>query len=418
MSVLILILLVLLLLVFRQPVMIILGLVAAYIHWIWGDGELIYLVEDLWLSVDKEALLSIPMFILVGAVMTRGSLASRLIDLAIALTARMRSGMGVASIISCAIFAAISGSSPVTLIAVGSILYPALCKQGYDRGFSLGALSSGATLGIIIPPSIPLILYGIATETSIVSLFTAGIIPGLILTVLLAGYAWYRNRNLEIVPSEAKTTREVLIKGAPALGMPVLLLGGIYTGFFTPTESAAVALVYAILVEIFLYRELKIQDLAPVVQETVALLGSLIPIIAISASLNILLTTQGVPSDVAEFLQANIESKWAFLAVLTILLLIVGCLVDTVSAILILAPLLVPIAQSYGIDPIHLGIVMIINLEIGLLTPPMGLNLLVASGTFKEPFALVVRSVLPFIALMLFVLILITYIPALSLALI
>lgn len=417
MSVLWILLLVILLLALRQPVMIILGLVAAYIHWFWGDGELIYLVEDIWLSIDKEALLSIPMFILVGAVMTRGSLASRLIDLAVALTRNMRSGLGVASIFSCAIFAAISGSSPVTLIAVGAILYPALCKQGYDKSFALGSLTSGATLGIIIPPSIPLILYGIATETSIVSLFTAGLIPGLILALVLAGYAWVKNKHLVPPESPFESMKEVWIKGGPALGMPVLLLGGIYSGFFTPTESAAVALFYAVLVEVFVHRELKFSDLMPVVQETVALLGSLIPIIAISASLNILLTTEGIPQMAADYLQHHIESGWMFLVCLTVLLILVGCLVDTISAILILAPLLMPIAQSYGIDPVHLGIIMIINLEIGLLTPPMGLNLLVASGTFKEPFSLVMRSVMPFIGLMFLVLLLITFVPSLSLML-
>ncbi len=404
------------LLILRQNIVIILAVAVAYMHMAWGDGDILYLVEDAWIAIDKEALLSIPMFILVGAVMTRGSIAERLIDIMVALTQRLRGGLGAASILSCAVFAAISGSSPVTLLAVGAVLYPALLSQNYSKSYSLGALTSGGTLGIIIPPSIPLIIYGIATETSIVDLFLAGLLPGLLLTGVMVVYSLYVNRNVAIpAADERRSLRKALMNGGPALFMPIMLLGGIYSGYFTPTESAAVALFYAILVEAFLHRELGLKDLYTIVQETVALLGSLLPIIAIAVSVNIFLATEGVPQMLSTWLQGNIGSLILFILCLNLLLLLVGTVMDTISALLILGPLVLPVAQSFGIDPVHLGIIMVLNLEIGLLTPPMGLNLLVASTAFNERFLLVAKSVLPFILLMVFVLMIVSFVPALSL---
>ncbi len=403
------------LLAFRQSVMIILAVSVAFMHLFWGDGDLLYLLEDSWIAIDKEALLAIPMFILVGAVMSRGSIAERLIEMIVAATSRFRGGLGAAAILSCAVFAAISGSSPVTLIAVGAILYPALLKEGYSKNYSLGALTSGSTLGIIIPPSIPLIIYGIATETSIVALFSAGLIPGIILAMVMVVYTLWRNQDIVARPREKRSLFESVRRGGPALFMPILLLGGIYSGYFSPTESSAVALLYAICIETFVYREMRFNDIYEIVQETLSLLGSLIPIIAIAVSINIFLTAEGVPAMLTQWLSANITNVIIFIICLNLLLLLVGCLMDTISALLILGPLIAPIAASYGIHPVHLGIMMVLNLEIGLLTPPMGLNLLVASTTFKEPFTRVVKSVLPFIGLMLLVLLLISFVPQLSL---
>ncbi len=414
-----LLLIVIALLILRQNIVIILAVAVSFLHLAWGDGDILYLLEDAWIAIDKEALLSIPMFILVGAVMTRGSIAERLIDIMVAATRRLRGGLGAASILSCAVFAAISGSSPVTLLAVGAILYPALLQQGYAKTYSLGALTSGGTLGIIIPPSIPLIIYGIATETSIVDLFLAGIIPGLLLTAVMVTYSLWINRAVPIPDQAAqKTLVQALANGGPALFMPVLLLGGIYTGWFTPTESAAVALFYALLIEVLVHRELGWRDLYRIVQETLTLLGSLIPIIAIAVSVNIFLAAEGVPNALGQWFSANLTNVILFILCLNIALLAVGAVMDTISALLILGPMLLPIAESFGIHPVHLGIIMVLNLEIGLLTPPMGINLLVASTAFKEKFGLAVRSVLPFIGLMLLVLLAVSFIPALSLMLV
>lgn len=410
-----LLLIVVAMLLLRQNIIIILAIVVSYIHLVWGDGDILYLLEDAWIAIDKEALLSIPMFILVGAVMTRGSIAKRLIDVMIALTRNWRGGLGAASILSCAVFAAISGSSPVTLLAVGAVLYPALIQQNYSERFSLGALTSGGTLGIIIPPSIPLIIFGIATETSIVDLFVAGLLPGLMLTTVLVAYALFVNRDIAPPREDAKTLGEALRSGGPALFMPILLLGGIYSGIFTPTESAAVALFYSLIVEAFIHREIGFRDIYQIVQETIAMLGSLIPIVAIAASVNIFLAAEGIPADITDWVQENISNVILFILFLNILLLLVGMVMDTISALLILGPLLLPIAVSFGIHPVHLGIIVVLNLEIGLLTPPMGLNLLVASTAFKSRFGQVALSVLPFIGLMICVLMLVSFVPALSL---
>ncbi len=412
-----LLLIVVALLALRQNIIIILAVVVAYLHLVWGDGDVLYLLEDAWIAIDKEALLSIPMFILVGAVMTRGTIAEKLIDVMVALTQNLRGGLGAASILSCAAFAAISGSSPVTLLAVGAVLYPALLAQNYSKSYSLGALTSGGTLGIIIPPSIPLIIFGIATETSIVDLFLAGLLPGLLLTSVMVIYSLYVNRNIELPSNtERKSLRKAILTGGPALFMPVLLLAGIYSGYFTPTESAAVALVYALIIEVFVYREVGVKDLYKIVQETIALLGSLIPIIAIAVSVNIFLASEGVPRVLAEWLQGNVGNVILFILLLNVLLLLVGTVMDTISALLILGPLIMPVAASFGVDPVHLGIIMVLNLEIGLLTPPMGLNLLVASPVFGEGFVSVAKAVLPFIALMIVVLLIVSFVPWLSLA--
>jgi C4-dicarboxylate transporter DctM subunit len=418
MEVLALIGIVLLLLSLRQSVILILFVAGFYVHYVFGDGELSYLIEDLWTSVDRGVLLAIPMFVLAGNIMTRGSIAERLINIMRALTQWLPGGLAVCTILSCAVFAALSGSSPVTLLAVGSIMYPALIQQGYSKKFSLGALASAGTLGIVIPPSIPLILYGIVTEKSIVDLFLAGIIPGILLTVVLTAYSLFTNRRIKSIPFSFTQLFNALKEGIFALMTPVILLGGIYSGYFSATEAAAVAVGYALLVELLIHRELKAKEFYGIAVETSRLLGTLLPIVAIALSINLLLTAERIPQELAQWMTTLVDDQFTFLVVLNIFLLIVGCLVDIGAAILILAPILMPIAQAYGVDPIHFGIIMVVNLEIGYITPPIGLNLIVAMTAFKEDFLLICRSVLPFIALMLFVLICVTWIPELSLYLV
>lgn len=407
--------LVLLALALRQNIIVILLGSAAYVHLVWGDGHLEYLAEDIWISLDNSLLLAIPMFLLAGSVMTRGSIARRLIDLAISITRPMPGGLAVATILSCAIFAAISGSSPVTLLAVGTILYPALLEQGYPKRFALGALTSGGTLGIIIPPSIPLILYGIVTETSIADLFIAGIIPGVMIAVVLAGYSFWANRNMPAQRFDFAEFRTALLKGGWSAMLPVILLGGIYSGYFSPTEAAAVALVYALFVEIVIHRELKPIDFFHTAVETAKLLGMLFPIVAVALSIKTILTIEQIPDQLALWITSMTESKIAFLLAINLLLLIVGCLFDVISAILILGPLLLIPATAFGVNPVHFGVIMVINLEIGFLTPPLGLNLIVAMTAFKENFLEISRAVLPFIGLILLVLLVVTFVPATTL---
>lgn len=399
------------LLVLRQNIILILICVTAYIHFFWGDGDIGYLLEDLWDAVSKETLLAIPMFVICGSIMTRGSIAQRLVNIMVLATRWLPGGLAVATIVSCAVFAAISGSSGVTMLAVGAIMYPILLKQGYDKKFALGALAAGGTLGIVIPPSIPMILFGIVNEKSVVDMFIGGIIPGLMLTGVMSIYALYRNRSLPAKPFVISEFIQALQKGIWSMLLPFILLGGIYTGWFSATESAAVALAYALLVEIFIHRELKPIDFYHTTVETAKILGTLFPIVAIAISINGLLTVERVPQELADWLLANVDSKITFLLALNVFLLIVGCFVDIASAILILSPMLLPAAQAYGIHPIHFGIIMVVNLEIGFLTPPIGLNLIVAMTAFKENFGLICRSVIPFIVLMFGVLMIVAFVP-------
>lgn len=410
--------LVLVLLALRQNLLVILGSAVAWLYLYYTQDELGFIVLDAWGALNKEVLLSIPLFILAGNIMAKGGMALRLVRLVKALTGPVPGGLAIATVLSCAIFAAISGSGTVTLLAVGAVMYPALLQAGYGKRFSLGALTSAGTLGIIVPPSIPLILYGVMTQTSIADLFIAGLGPALLLTGLMAAYAvavnWRRDRQ----PLELAEVREAAWHGVLALLMPVIILGGIYTGHFTATESAAVAVVYALLVEVLVHRELGLRDVAEVMADTGRLLGGLFPVLMLALALNMFFTYQKVPEQLVEWLSGQIDSRVAFLLIVNVFLLIVGCIMDIGSAILILAPMLMPLAVAQGIDPVHFGIIMVVNLEIGYLTPPLGLNLIVALGAFRENFWLICRAVVPFLLLMLVGLSVVSFWPELSLFLI
>jgi C4-dicarboxylate transporter DctM subunit len=323
----------------------------------------------------------------------------------------------VASVLSCAVFAAISGSSIVTMLAVGTVMFPALLAAGYPRTFSIGLICAGGTLGIIIPPSIPMILFGIMTETSITRLFIAGVLPGLLLAALLGLYAWWRNRGLGGGRWDGREILRAFRDGLPALALPVLLLGGIYSGHFTPTEAAVAALVYALVVEGLVYREVGVKDFYRMVGETVVTLGTLLPLVAFATSLSVILDYERVPQDLVAWVQTWIDDRASFLLAANVLLLVAGAFMEVGSAIVILAPLLMPMAKVYGVDPVHFGIIMTVNLEIGYITPPVGLNLFVAMAAFKAGFAEVCRAALPFVVVMLVGLVIVSAVPALSLAL-
>ena len=393
----------LLLLWLRQPLVVILLSVAAYVQIVWGKGQLDYILEDMWVALDKELILSIPLFILCGNVMTLGSTAKRLIRIMAALTQPLPGGLGIAAVLSCGVFAAISGSSIVTMLAIGTVMYPAMRAAGYDNKFTLGTIMSGGTLGIIIPPSIPMIIYGLVTEASVVDLFIAGVGPGMLIADRVLGLrrcgstASMPTQQFDIDRVRGTACRE----GIWAAMMPVILLGGIYSGYFTATEAAAVALLYALIIEILVHKEMKPRDFYQVVLDQSKLGGSLFPVLAVALSLNIVLVEHRVPGQMVEFMQGFISSPLMFMLLVNMLLLIVGCLMTTGEAILILAPLLMPVAEAYGYDKVVFGIIMILNLEIGFLTPPVGLNLIVAMSAFKQPFGLLCRSAVPYIFMML-----------------
>ena len=400
---------------FGLPLFVIMGSLAAICYTTVSGENMMVIVGDIFYAADKEILLAIPLFVLAGQIMTKGSISQRLINVAKAATAGIPGGMGLASILSCAVFAAISGSSPVTLIAIGSLMYPALLQAGYSKKLAMGALSTGGTLGIIIPPSIPMIIFAIMAGVSVVDLFKAGIGPGIVLVIILCGYMYYAAPKGSQANFSLPDFLHHLKKGILSLMMPLIILGGIYSGFFTATESAAVAVVYAVIVELFLHREVNPKKLLPVFSETAEMLGMLFLILILAVSLNKFTTLEQLPQHMVDWMSAMISTKLGFLIAVNILLLIVGCFMDIMSAILVLAPILTPMAIHYGIDPIHFGIIMILNLEIGYLTPPIGINLFVASGIFKEPLTDVIKAVFPFLFVMLLGLAIITAFPQISL---
>lgn len=414
-----LVLLVPLLLWLRQNMIVVLGVAAAWLYYFYSNGAVGNVALDAWQNARNDTFLAIPLYVLAGNVMANGSMATRTVRMMSALTAPIPGGLAVSAVLSCAIFGAIAGSSAVTMLAVGGVLYPALLKAGYDRMFSLGLLMAGGTLGIIIPPSIPMILYGIMTEVSITDLFKAGFLPGIFLAALLGVYAVAKNRHRRQadrwdVPEILRSLRD----GWSAILSQVIVLGGIYSGFFTATESAVVALFFIIFCDVYIHKQLTWAKLFTITQETVKMSGALFPMLIMAISINVFLAEKQVPVMAAEWLGGLIDSKVSFFAAVVLLLLAVGCVIDVGSAILILAPLLHPMAVKMGIDPIHFAMVMLVNLEIGYLTPPMGLNLIVASIAFKEGFADCCKAAVPYIGLLLIGLLVVILWPGLSLALV
>ncbi len=417
-STLILLGLVALLLLLRQPLLVLLLAALAVVHIIWGKGQLDYIIEDMWVSLDKELILAIPLFMLCGGVMTRGSTARRLIRIAETLTSRIPGGLGVACILASMIFSAISGSSIVTMLAIGTVMYPAMIEAGYTKRFALGAVLAGGSLGVVLPPSIPLIIFGLVTETSIVDLFVAGLLPGLLLVGLFAAYSIWANRNIKTRPFNFADFRQALRSGIFAIMMPILLLGGIYSGHFTTIESAAIALLYALIVEIFIHKEVKIGDFHQIVVNVAKMSGSLFPLLAVALSLSMVLTEQHVPDRLVQMMQAWFSGPISFMIAVNILLVIVSCLMTTTEALLILGPLLTPVAAAYGFDKVFFGIVMIHNLEIGFLLPPLGLNLLIGMTAFKAKMVELTKAAVPFIVLMILGLVIIIWQPWIAMVLV
>lgn len=427
------------------------------------DASATTIVSDMFEATKKQEIIAIPFFVLAGNIMTHGSIAKRLIAFAQALVGPLPGGLGVSAVFACAVFAAISGSSPATVIAIGSIMFPMLVKKGYSENFSLGLLSTSGSLGIIIPPSVPMIIYAVMVSNpsgpvgilSPTELFLGGVAPGLFIALALIAYTLYKNwprpadhdaigsenskNRLQALPwlttpsvdfGEGVETKEdsesywttlalSFIRGIPSLMLPVLVLGGIYGGFgwlglpiaFDVTQAAAIAVVYALFVELFIHRELKFSDVGGVCIETASMIGSLFLILVIAISLNKLLVLLEVPQYATETMLQYTTSPLTFLIAVNIFLLLLGCVMDIISAILIVAPLLAPIAAQYGIHPIHFGIMFIVNLELGYLTPPMGINLFVASTTFERSLVQVIRSIIPFLLVMLFCLFCVIWIP-------
>ncbi|MCG8636201.1 MAG: TRAP transporter large permease subunit [Desulfobacterales bacterium] len=402
------------------PIAVILGVTTLVCLVFFTSTPLHIITQQLFNALDKFVLLAIPFFILAGAVMTRGGIARKLVAFVNSLVGWFPGGLAMAGILACIFFAAISGSSPATVVAIGSIMIPALIKAGYGEKFSLGLITVSGSLGIVIPPSIPMILYCLVMNVSVAEIFMAGIVPGLLIGFALMVYTFFiaKKNNWRVsgsasFPELVRTARE----GIWALLLPFIVLGGIYSGLFTPTEAAAVSVIYALFIEIFVYKEFKFADITDVCREAAVLSACLLFILSTAMTFIWLLTAEQIPHQLADIIIEHIHSPWMFLLTVNILFLILGCFMDDVSAMLILAPIFMETLNRYGIDLVHFGIVMVLNIQMGMLTPPFGLNLFVASGITREPLIKIARGVAPFLGIMLLCLMLVTYVPWISLAL-
>lgn len=408
------------LLLFGLPIFASLALSVTIALYFFGGIDPLVVPMRMFSGMNNFSLMSIPFFILAAELMRIGGLSDRLIDLARALIGWLPGGLAAATVLACLMFGSISGSSPATVIAIGTIMYPAMVNAGYDRFFSIGLITTAGTLGPIVPPSIALIIYGSVTGTSVGKLFAGGLLPALLIGGLLIAYAtWVSVRRG--YPRDPFPTLERIVtalkRSAWGLGLPVILLGGIYSGVFTPTESAATACLYGWFIGAVVYRSIGVRSTLEILRNTGLLSGPLLLITAGASAFSWLLASTGAPSQLASQVLATTDSPILVMALFNIILLIAGCFLDSASAIIILGPLMQPIAAQFGVDPVHFGIIMLVNLSVGMLTPPVGLNLFVAMGVAKMTLFQVFRASLPTILLMIVALIAITYIPVISMLL-
>src|SRR5690606_29691399 len=380
--------------------------------------SLIVIIQRMFNSVDSFPLMAIPFFILAGKLMESGGISQRLIHLANVIFGRVKGGLGIVSIVACAFFAAISGSAAATTAAVGALMIPAMVNKGYDKSFATAIQAAGGTIGIMIPPSVPLVLYGVAAGVSVSDLFIAGIVPGLFVMVSLILLVYLISLKEGYGGGEKfgfKDFFKAFFDAFLALMMPVIILGGIYGGIFTPTEAAAVAVVFGFIVGIFIYREIEFKDVIRIWSSSVVVTAVIMFIIAGASVFGYYWTRQRIPAELTELMLGVTENWIIALLIINLLLLICGVFLETSAAIIILTPILVPIASALGIDLVHFGIIMIVNLGIGFITPPVGVNLFVAANIAGTKFESLLKAIVPFILIMIIDVIIISFIPGISL---
>lgn len=369
-------------------------------------------------GIEKFEIMAIPFFILAGNFLTHGGVARRMINFASSMVGHWHGGLALAGVMACALFAAVSGSSPATVVAIGSIILPAMVKQGYPRGFGAGVITTSGALGILIPPSIVMVMYSVSTNTSVGKLFMAGVIPGMMLAMLLGLTTWFlaRKHNYPRMQKASWGERFVTFKkSAWGLLLIVIVMGGIYSGAFTPTEAAAMAAVYAFIIAVFVYKDLKIKQVGKVLLDSAAMSAMLLYIITNAVLFSFLMTSENIPQAMAEWITGKGLGVISFLLVVNVLLLLAGNVMEPSSIVLIMAPILFPVAMKLGIDPVHFGILIVVNMEVGMCHPPVGLNLYVASGITKMGISELTVAVMPWLLTMLGFLALITYVPQISL---
>jgi C4-dicarboxylate transporter DctM subunit len=410
------VLLLVLLALFGMPLFSVLGCIALFSFHQAGI-DISSVAVSMYRLAGSPVLIAIPLFTFAGYLFANSKAPDRLVALS---RAFFPGGLAIVALVSCAVFTAFTGASGVTIIAMGGLLFPALLNEGYSRKFSLGLMTASGSLGLLFPPSLPLILYGFVAAVNVDDLFMAGFLPGILLVAVLSVYGLRVGRS-QGIPQERLSLKRMAaaLKGAAwEVPLPVIVLGGIYSGAITVMEAAALTAVYALFVEVAIYRDIKPRDLPGIVTESMTLVGGILVILACALALTNYLIDAEVPMAILGWMKQYISSKYTFLMLLNVFLLIVGCLMDIFSALIVVVPLILPVATGFGVDPVHLGIIFLTNLEIGYLTPPVGLNLFISSYRFNEPVLSLYVASLPFLALLLVALVVVTYFPALSLLLV
>jgi C4-dicarboxylate transporter DctM subunit len=401
-----------------MPVSISLGLTVLTFIFGFTQVPLESVALKLFTGIEKFEIMAIPFFILAGNFLTHGGVARRMINFAASMVGHWHGGLALAGVLACALFAAVSGSSPATVVAIGSILLPAMTKAGFPKGFGAGVITTSGALGILIPPSIVMVMYSVSTNTSVGALFLAGVVPGLVLAFLLGLTTWYRARKYNY-PRQPKATAAERLKALResfwGLLLIVVVMGGIYTGLFTPTEAAAMAAVYAFVIAVFVYKDLGMKDVPRVLLNSANMSAMLLYIITNAVLFSFVLANENIPQQLADWLVGMGLGPISFLLVCNILLLVAGNFMEPSSIVLIMAPILFPVAIKLGIDPVHFGILIVVNMEVGMCHPPVGLNLYVASGITKMGITELTVAVWPWLLTMLGFLVVVTYWPPLSL---
>ncbi|MEM7612220.1 MAG: TRAP transporter large permease subunit [Pseudomonadota bacterium] len=395
------------------------AIIAASAMWAYyrEDIDVSAIAIEFFSIAEMPVLLAIPLFTFAGYLLSESQAPSRLVRLTQALLGWMPGGLAIVSLAACAFFTAFTGASGVTIIALGAILFPALAQAGYGDKFNLGLVTSAGSLGLLFAPSLPLILYGIVAQVPIDSLFRAGILPGMLMLIMLAGYSLWVNRGTSQPLSQFswQEVRGALRESVWELPLPVVVLGGIYSGYFAVSEAAAVTALYALIVEVFILREIPLKRVPDIMRESMLLVGGILVILGVSlASTNIMIDS-GVPQRLLEWVSSFVTGQASFLILLLLFLLVLGAILDIFSALVLVVPLILPVALEYGIEPVHLGIVFLAAMQLGYLTPPVGLNLFIASYRFEKPITEVYAATFPFLVILLLSVVIITFWPALSL---
>lgn len=385
-----------------------------------SNANMLISVKEMFASINKFPLAAIPFFILAGNLMETGGISRRLVEFAKSIVGGVQGGLPMTCVLTCMIFAAVSGSSVATTFAIGAILIPALIKHGYPTSYAAALQATSAELGVIIPPSIPMILYGVSAEVSIGELFIAGFGPGILISLALMAFVWVYCKIKGWGKNDGDgrlSLGRATLQAGWALLMPVIILGGIYGGVFTPTEASAVAVFYALIVGVVIYREIKVKDLYAILRKSALSSAVIMFIIANAGLFAFLITRAGVPDAIGRWLEAVLQSPTMFLLGVNAALFIIGMFIETSAAIIVLAPILAPVAMHFGVDPVHFGLIMVVNLAMGMITPPFGVNLFAACTVARISLDRIVGHLLPFVGVILVCLLVITYVPSISLGL-